>query len=180
MKKLDIKNWENWKSGKSGKSYSEFSYFWVFNLFLQLKSNLIISEKYFQDFQCFRVFNLTHFITKNFPQVISHHNQLKNYQNSICKIKDFYDTVIIDPLILWKSQSINKISSSITALQWKKIEIAPSKIMKQNGTKNYLAYLSDNTVQKQSFVNNVLQKMLSECDISQSRNLIVEIDNCTS
>ena len=62
----------------------------------------------------------------------------------------------------------------------KKIEIAPSKIMKQNGTKNYFAYLSDNTVQKQSFVNNVLQKMLSECDISQSRNLIVEIDNCTS
>ena len=52
--------------------------------------------------------------------------------------------------------------------------IVHSGIMKQNGIKCYHAYLSDNTIQDQSFVNNVLQKFLSECDISQSSNLIVK------
>ena len=52
--------------------------------------------------------------------------------------------------------------------------IVHSGIMKQNGIKYYHAYLSDNTIQDQSFVNNVLQKILSECDISQSSNLIVK------
>ena len=61
-----------------------------------------------------------------------------------------------------------------------KTVIVHSGIMKQNGAKSYHAYLSDDTIQDQSFVNNVLQKMLSECDISQSSNLIVESDNCLS
>lgn len=61
-----------------------------------------------------------------------------------------------------------------------KTVIIHSWIIKQNGTKSYHAYLSDDTIQDKSFVNNVLQKMLSECDIFQISNLIVKSDNCFS
>ena len=122
--------------------------------------------------------DIVHFTTKNLPKVIHHCNQLKNYQNSIHKFKDSHDAVMIDIDFSEKLKVPLKFKAQSQNWNEKTDKTVHSGIMKQNGTKSYHAYLSD-IIQDQSFISNVLQRMLSECDISKSINLIVS-DNCTS
>ena len=43
-----------------------------------------------------------------------------------------------------------------------------------------MRHLSDDSYQDQDFVNEVLQKMIEECELQPEQTLVIESDNCSS
>ena len=105
------------------------------------------------------------FIDDMLTKIIHHRNLLKNYRSNIGVLLDNTNNLVL----LWIDFSENltiPIKQEPQSLHWCKEQISVhSGISKQDGIKKYHPYLSDDIKHDQTFVLNVMQRMIDEVNI---------------
>ena len=120
---------------------------------------------------------LTNFIDGMLPNILHHRNLLRNYRNAISRFHQTYNSINIDIDFSEKLKVPLKYEPQI--LHWNNPQvIVHSGILKDSGTKEYHAYLSDDVIQDHVFVSKVLDEMLVGTD--HSKMIVIESDNCAS
>jgi hypothetical protein len=127
----------------------------------------------------FNLEEIADFIEGILPSILHHRNQLRHYWSTINILRDNTQGVFIDIDFSEKLKVPTK--EQAQSQHWnEKTVIVHSGIMKYEGVKGYHAYLSDDSYQDQDFVNEVLQKMIEECELQPEQTLVIESDNCSS
>ena len=121
---------------------------------------------------------ILHFLEARLSTVIHHRNQLKNYRNAIHIFNSLFDAVSID--IDFSEKLKITLKKEPQSVHWPGLEIiVHSGILKNDVSKEYHCYLSDNLIQDHAFVNLVLNEMLEVINHDQ-KYIIINSDNCSA
>ena len=120
------------------------------------------------------------FLEDLLPNIVFHRYHLHHYRHCYKELDEMFKrcaSVDIDfsenvPVpVKFEPQSLHRCHQQVTV---------HSGILKCNGEKNYIAHFSDDRKHNQLFVENVVQNIIRNADLTSTSTVLIQSDNCSS